>query len=751
MHALTRLRVYHVGFLGSDFLNAIALPSCARLQQIDLQCLDPRMLGTTIFEGITKLRIGSMWAVRSRKASNILDVLDATRCLVTLQLEEVEDDPSATSRRLTLPLVTCFAMTYTTNASASIAQCLILPSLARLRIQAVGPNATAQAFFDKAPALIRVASVIEMEVRTSGPSDFWDILAAAQRARELDLRSCQRSVGRAITDAFTQRGIRMEGLTALRLPFFVDAASRRALLAQSSLFHPEFLLTTGMCGGPVLIEDAWKMQDGELVSTAVEHLFEKDNVSLDNQIRPFDPLDEGRLLPTPPRMNYMHNYSIWRAQLQYLYGIHFGPDARRVLSLMSAQQLFSVATASRTHYLLVAAFLDFSRDHNGEEEEFDDADEDVDGSETEAADSNIECTDATEDTEPEFSENDEWLSEADEEITKFHTPGVPLDRISALPVDVGLQILNHVHLAHQVALVDGTPRTAPLVAQGLQQRATRILRRFHLRFWEVRLMQTASGCIISGSTMVSFLHLGRRFKPADLDIYTGRGKSFDIVRFLKHAAKYKSVSCTHQYDVCTGIGKVCVLKRRCGHTLNVIESLTDNPYDAVTHFHSSCVFAGWDAHKMWFGYSGLTMRGVTLTSPTLMPGDGGLKQHQRMWSILRKYSARGFTFALADLDTPHTCGEAWDCPVTPRRSGDGGCLTLVLPSWPYDADYVDHCETTWTLGGTGCSGGLLAGNAIGAGNSALLSDWRRKLRWLLAASAQPERETDYSTRAPTET
>ncbi|KAJ7654698.1 hypothetical protein DFH06DRAFT_993666 [Mycena polygramma] len=199
-----------------------------------------------------------------------------------------------------------------------------------------------------------------------------------------------------------------------------------------------------------------------------------------------------------------------------------------------------------------------------------------------------------------------------------------------------------------------------------------------------------------------------KFDPLDLDIYTGRGGGFDVVQYLAKSGKYTLKAESPTYDFAAGIGKVYTMRHhRTLKKINVIESLTKNPLDAIAHFHSTCVFGAWTASGFWHAYARLTFTGLTLTSPSRLPLRDDIEQHRRIWRIVRKYHDRGFSFT-SEHAPPHTCGVDFDCPCTMRSSDDDGCLFAVFPSWEFNNDVVQMRPISWSLGGVGCTAGILA-------------------------------------------
>jgi hypothetical protein len=110
------------------------------------------------------------------------------------------------------------------------------------------------------------------------------------------------------------------------------------------------------------------------------------------------------------------------------------------------------------------------------------------------------------------------------------------------------------------------------------------------------------GSLISGSTIAVLTGLPSAFCPTDLDVYTPRGGGWKVVQFFKKGGKYRVTKATSAYDFAAGIGKVFTLRHRASKkTINIIESISLNPLDAVLHFHLSCIFGAWTANHFWHG------------------------------------------------------------------------------------------------------------------------------------------------------
>lgn len=222
-------------------------------------------------------------------------------------------------------------------------------------------------------------------------------------------------------------------------------------------------------------------------------------------------------------------------------------------------------------------------------------------------------------------------------------------------------------------------------------------------------MQTATGTIISGSAVTALAHLGSTFEPGDLDFIAGYGYGTLVFDFLDMARDYKLVDTpdANEYRFASGIARVCTMRHHDGQKINVFEALTENPFDVVGHFHLTCVYGAWSANGVLHCYPRLTASGIALTSPSKFPLGEGSKARINCWNILHKYTDRGFTVSLNEYDKPHTCGEDWNCPATLRTTDDAGCAYSPFPPWLYDDDTIAPSVSCWTLGGSGCSRGVL--------------------------------------------
>ncbi|KAJ7492991.1 hypothetical protein B0H11DRAFT_2228318 [Mycena galericulata] len=284
-------------------------------------------------------------------------------------------------------------------------------------------------------------------------------------------------------------------------------------------------------------------------------------------------------------------------------------------------------------------------------------------------------------------------------------PSIFRPNLSGMPPRVVLKVLQMLDIEDQIRLGQTCRSFATLASRALQDRAGDILKRFHLRFSEVRLLLTATKAVIAGSSVLAALSCVDISEPGDLDFFVKLGDGDVVVAFLNHAAGYREVSSRSSYDHSNGITNIWTLERETGEKINVIAGYTNNPYDSIFLFHSTPVFGAWAADGMWHGYARATTSRVAITTPPLLPVSD--LRHTHVLSIVEKYRRRGFTFALNTYNLPHVCGTAINCPVTLRSTRDAGCLFVRFPTWNFSQDDARPAHLYWSLRGSGCKPSLM--------------------------------------------
>ncbi|KAJ7880946.1 hypothetical protein B0H13DRAFT_1531730, partial [Mycena leptocephala] len=190
-------------------------------------------------------------------------------------------------------------------------------------------------------------------------------------------------------------------------------------------------------------------------------------------------------------------------------------------------------------------------------------------------------------------------------------------------------------------------------------------------------MLTATGSMISGSTVAAMACPEPPFAPGDLDFFTPSGRGHMLVDFLESAANYTVTKESEEYKNAVAIGGMWTL--HCGDLkINVIESLTSNPFHSILNFHLTGVYGAWDGNGFWHAYGDMTADGIVIATPVKLPTPHHVPAHVNIWKVLHKYMDRGFTIALNEYPEPHTCGVDFNCPATLRATDDDGCSYILF-------------------------------------------------------------------------
>ncbi|KAJ7651584.1 hypothetical protein DFH06DRAFT_1331536 [Mycena polygramma] len=411
----------------------------------------------------------------------------------------------------------------------------------------------------------------------------------------------------------------------------------------------------------------------------------------------------------------------WAGQLDFLADAEDSVATRMVFMTMTAVRLFETTLVSKPHYALVADYLDFLRNYELDEAEHTDSRSDS-MSDTGSDSMSTSSTHSRPSSDMEGVECGlpVWPTSAVASFAHLLGPpplpvapgSAPPARLYDLPFEIGVNVADELSFEARVKLGQTSRSIANVVAQSLQNAAVRILAPFGLRFSDVRLLLTATKSFIGGSAVPALFHLGHTFQPADLDFCTGLGRGTEVVDFLKIAGGYHKTRESPEYSFAAGIGRIWTLINDDGMKINVLESISDNPFESVGNFHLTCVFGAWCANGLLHCYPTLTASAVAITTRAKLPVRFGAENNRSMWEVLHKYTDRGFTINLNEYDAPHTCGVDWSCPATLRRTDDGGCSYMPFPAWLYDDEAAKPPVCSWTMGGTGCPRGILA-NANG--------------------------------------
>ncbi|KAJ7432788.1 hypothetical protein B0H11DRAFT_2260134 [Mycena galericulata] len=350
---------------------------------------------------------------------------------------------------------------------------------------------------------------------------------------------------------------------------------------------------------------------------------------------------------------------------------------------MSPELLLRTALYSEDLFQLVSRYLDFLTGDAIDEEAFTDEElSDSDGEANTGDDGYIHSVVSYHEEQTDTPQNSNRRS------------------LGGLPTEIALRVFGGLTFSDKIRVTRTSRHSSTLVGVAVQDQATELLARFHLRFTDVRLLLSATGSIISGSAALALFSAGPYFEPGDLDFFAVNGRSTPIVKFLTMAGGYKQISITGPYDFAKGVAKIRTLKRQhTGEKINVIEGYTDNPLDIVVRFHSTPVFVAWAADVLWHGNPELTAAGIAITTLSHLPVDDTDQCREHVRGILAKYTGRGFNYSLNEYPHEHICGVDLRCPATLRSSDDEGFMLFHfhLGDQQYSARLTASCHGTHEL------------------------------------------------------
>ncbi|KAJ7233421.1 hypothetical protein C8J57DRAFT_1249900 [Mycena rebaudengoi] len=304
-----------------------------------------------------------------------------------------------------------------------------------------------------------------------------------------------------------------------------------------------------------------------------------------------------------------------------------------------------------------------------------------------------------------------------------------------LPLEIATMILNDYldDMGQHGPFTRSSPRNQALVALVLQQHVARQLGKYNLDFYDVRLLFCATGTALSGS-VIPCLMGPVPFEINDLNFFSPACTGVLSMCFLCLAGSFTAAKLPDAYDSLAGIKDIWELSgvgasgQAC--KINVIQSSSQSACDSVLLFHSTPVFGVLDADGFWHGEPALTIARKAMTSPTQMPLTDDMRILGRSWSVLKKYTDRGFSF-MTEFDVPHNCGSHWCCPCTPRTTVDAGCLDVALPLFPLPSPPTPHVSS-WQLGVTSCSTNNLSNTGLSIQSPSAFRETGWAKSWLSA-------------------
>jgi hypothetical protein len=213
---------------------------------------------------------------------------------------------------------------------------------------------------------------------------------------------------------------------------------------------------------------------------------------------------------------------------------------------------------------------------------------------------------------------------------------------------------------------------------------------------------TASSTVLGGAAIQWLIHSDSRRKLRIIDLFTSQGDGLLVCDFIVSTTPYSTG--THP-DTVTEMWTLRVLSFG-NRKIRVFESFT-TAMSALSRCNTTAFMGFVDGRSLRHAYPGLMDARIAITTPSQLPIESTLEDHQSIWRVLKRTRERGYKVE-TELPFTHSCGHHPDCPATLRTSCDSGWLNISLPAVHYGSS-GDRPGTCWSLFGTGCKRGILDG------------------------------------------
>ncbi|KAJ7754892.1 hypothetical protein B0H16DRAFT_1722595 [Mycena metata] len=280
--------------------------------------------------------------------------------------------------------------------------------------------------------------------------------------------------------------------------------------------------------------------------------------------------------------------------------------------------------------------------------------------------------------------------------------GSPDDRLSSLPAELFAIILPNLILRDRLALSLTSRKLRALCARELQACVKDVLAEFGLKHAEIRFMQTATHAVLCGQSIPNLIDY--TFDLTHLDFVAPDITYKSVVRFMELATGVEPVEpiFNNLYAPDGTNESVKFVDIDGEQFVRVARSLTSNALDSVTYSPFSHLIGAVTHYGLWLAYSKTSTVGVTMPNRDCLDFADASTDDRivKNFEMLRTHFKIDFK-----LQQFHQCGRTWECPMTPRTTVDGGCLSLFFPNLPMGQviqptnAYPAESTMSWSLGG----------------------------------------------------
>ncbi|KAJ7157053.1 hypothetical protein C8R43DRAFT_1125605 [Mycena crocata] len=279
-----------------------------------------------------------------------------------------------------------------------------------------------------------------------------------------------------------------------------------------------------------------------------------------------------------------------------------------------------------------------------------------------------------------------------------------------IPNEMLCEIVNLLTIRDKIRFGTTSKLHRSIVNRTLYTTASRCLRAFDTSIIDMQFLQSCTGTLVAGFVLKNLLGILPEYHKIEfqekeagrntLDLYCAAFKGPAVANFMHNATGYSHAVYEGGFDAVNAIRRVYSLNDRGMPRINIFETYSDQPIDAILCLPTTADIGAWMLDRIWHAYPEATLCGITMTTPNRLPVRT-LPAQQRTWDTLYRSTREGFEIE-TEFPHPHKCAHNLNCPISWRRSTDEGCLSIRLPTLPFSAHRTEPIwrvpSVSWTLG-----------------------------------------------------
>jgi hypothetical protein len=279
--------------------------------------------------------------------------------------------------------------------------------------------------------------------------------------------------------------------------------------------------------------------------------------------------------------------------------------------------------------------------------------------------------------------------------------------LAKLPVELLFIIASLLDIRSRVLLTATSSPYRALVSSHSKSVCATVLRSFSLSLLQLRFLQCATGCIVTGSFIAHVLEPSLVPLPLSLDIMFPVGMAECAKTFLMQClpnCEVGSMIANHRRLIRGGWSLRLANSRR---RILLYEVTSTDPMRTIVSGPTTVHFGAWSLEGLWHAYPTLLLSRLFMSSPRRLPA-ATVQNRIFLGRLLKLLTCKGLKFS-PGWPAPHRCGISVWCPSTYRTTHDKGCLTIPfadVPAMAHGSEELWRRPTAvaWILGDWCCEG-----------------------------------------------